>query len=89
VSRHLLAILLSELKTVRVKCKKCGAIAELPLDKLGDVLNEGQCRFCKEGLHDVGARPLADLVKAIGEAARVRAEIEFVIPEDGGAPAKQ
>ncbi len=38
---------LTELKVIRVRCKKCNKVViEAPVDQLGLALDCGQCRFC-------------------------------------------
>jgi hypothetical protein len=52
MSRKLLAFLLSELRTVRVICKNpaCGAVVELPIERLGVKMHDARCRVCDTAL---------------------------------------
>jgi hypothetical protein len=88
MSRRLLVFLLSELATVRIICKNCHAIFELPIEKLGMRLQSPTCKVCN---HDL-LPPFADenafglLARAVSklkdQAATV--EVEFVLPDVEG-----
>jgi hypothetical protein len=90
MSEKLLKILLSELATARVICKKCGrGIIEVPVDRLDTALMNGTCRFCNHPFLQRKAGgtledPLRDLRLAIEELRRMTdLEIEFVLPDKG------
>ena len=94
MSRKLLAFLLSELATVRVKCPNpdCGIISELTIELMGK-LSGGECKFCgqslgfprAEGSRNNAYMLIADGIKQIQAARNANthpvAEIEFIIPE--------
>ncbi len=89
MSKHLLAVLLAELSTVRVICLHCKGIVELPLDKLGTRFGEGLCRLCKHDLvPEDNPGVLADLERVLlALQAAKGVAIEFVIPQEPPAPA--
>ncbi len=88
MSEKMLRIDLTELKTVRVRCKQCNhGVIEVPIDRLDKVLNYGECKFCNTRL--LPKRPggsqgdaLNDLRLAVAELERVKSDIsiEFEIP---------
>lgn len=88
MSRHLLAILLTELQTVRVLCRKanCGAVFETPLAELAR-RRLVRCPICgADWDHQGGPGPLAQLAEAMAEMARYDAQVvgvEFVMEEEG------
>ena len=49
MSETLFKFFLSELKTVHVRCRKCGAVAEVPVDDLGRITS---CPSCHVDLTD-------------------------------------
>src|SRR5437764_12980 len=84
--------LLSELETVRVVCKKatCGAVIEVPISRLGNFFQGGNCRVCNNsfGVVDSLQRPitginwletLENVLTALKNASK-NVEIEFVLP---------
>lgn len=86
MSRNLLAILLSELKTVRVICRhttpanrECGGVVEVPIEDLARVR---ACPLCKLELLRGGPEDHARfLVQAVHDLlAQPTATIEFVLP---------
>lgn len=93
MSRHLLAILLSELKTVRVTCPKCAAVTELSVEKLGHQLTDPRCPVCQAGWPEfVGAENLNRLnqlgrVIADFQASPGAKHVEFVLPAPAGEKA--
>jgi hypothetical protein len=94
MGEHLLRVFLDELATVRIRCKKCGAAVELPIEKLGTIDDElcpGKCgtilgralpvtsiRGSPSGKLAAFARAVADL-QAMGDLFT----IEFPIRLDG------
>jgi hypothetical protein len=89
MSRHLLAFLLSELKTVRVICKNknCGVVAEVSLNELAVSTGQfGRCAFCNMTFGHPKTEPV---VVAFAQAAvalrgvKDFVELEFVLPDDG------
>lgn len=87
MSRKLFAFLLSELRLVRVICKRggCGGTLELPITELYRVAS-ATCPICKEDFHPSGTDPntFGKLKAAIEEAlqAKDKFAIEFVIPDE-------
>lgn len=84
MSETLFRFLLSELHVARVRCA-CGAIVEVPLSKLDQVLLNGHCRFCNTRLLAFGAGTTTDPLLRLGDALQSAAqitglEIEFVVP---------
>jgi hypothetical protein len=82
---------LGELNTVRVICKGCGTVVEMPIEKLGK-LDSGQCVGCHQGFAaspPIEGQPgrLSKLQQAMQDCAdsAVRYKIEFTIPVAGGA----
>ena len=84
MSRKLLAFLLSELNTVRILCRKCSAVAEMPLADLGRQPGHA-CRFCNApfSLPPKNPGPFAALAQAIGELQKMNSavDVEFVLPD--------
>ena len=91
MSEHLLKILLTELKTVRVRCKndQCGAVIELPVEKLTDRFRSTVCPVCRSLFVPPGSQaaahgtnPFMNLAKAIELFVQLGSlvEIEFVLP---------
>jgi hypothetical protein len=82
MSKHLLSFLLSELTTVRVICKGCGVIVELPIHDLGTRFREAKCPLCNRELlardDEDALRNLDNAILAIKKFTD-RVEIEFVM----------
>jgi hypothetical protein len=87
MSRKLLAFLLSELKTVRVICKRdgCGMIYELPVAELETRFKNMTCPACKNLLGHGNENGFAWLSAAVRAFATVKdwVELEFVLKDDG------
>ena len=88
MSRKLFALLLSELKTVRVRCKHqgCGVIYEMSVADLA-ACHYGACPVCRKPLVEQTAGEasysLSDLARVmLSVAAQPNVEIEFVLPEE-------
>lgn len=87
MSEHIIRFLLSEIKTVRVVCKKCGAVIETPIEKAGDALASGRrCRFCNNDLGDPN-HPNSDPLRGLAAVAESltsmeNVEVHFVFPGD-------
>lgn len=91
MSEHLLKLLLSDLKTLRIRCtkNKCGTVVEVEMDKLFSGHSVGACPTCGADFRrpqeaGVGGQ-LRQLVAAIGALGKMtdEVEIEFVLPEKG------
>lgn len=87
VSRHLFAVLVSELSTVRVVCPhpNCRAVTELTLDQLAVRLGSGACPVCSDPLGTQLLPQLARTLLAIQQSAAPGAAVagvEFVLPID-------
>ena len=88
VSRKLLAILLSELQTIRLICKRhnCGGIFEVAASSLASMRSPPICPLCGHPFvnptsqHQSHIGELARVMVAVGQAPDV--EVEFVIPDD-------
>jgi hypothetical protein len=89
MSEKLLKFLLTELKMVRIICKNkdCGAVVELPVDRLENSFKDFKCPLCREGIRDQTNRedPFDLLGRAIRKfnepRVREHIEVEFVLPE--------
>jgi hypothetical protein len=74
---------------LRVICKECGGVVELPVEKLPFFFENPKCRFCPQdfagGSHD---NPFKDLQKVVStfKSPHFRAEVEFVFPDLSDAP---
>lgn len=89
MSRKLFAFLLSELKTVRIICQKCGGTAEMTVEQVSQrsALN---CPACRSELADFngGQHPLFSLTKAIDhlqKGVKPPFQVEFVLPDESDA----
>jgi hypothetical protein len=90
MSKTLFTFLLSELKTARLICKQCGAVAEMPTEKLGRLHERPTfCPACNtafprgtDGKEDY----FASLAAAIAGLKALEQEIEFVVTPSGKAP---
>ena len=89
MSETLLRFLLTELKTVRVICKRkdCGAVTELPVERLEHAFREFKCPLCRAKIRNApGEEDVFDLlgraVRKLHEPqVRERIAIEFVLPD--------
>jgi hypothetical protein len=85
MSRKLLAFLIEELETIRIRCKHpdCGLIIELKVADLFAKFKIPKCPGCNKELclpSDNGFIALAAAARAFANN-KDRVEIEFVIPE--------
>jgi hypothetical protein len=80
-----LTILLSELATVRLVCKKCRTAIELDLAGLRTKLGNAECPCCNNDFpeDDHGHRLLAELARTLPALRKdsKAVEVEFVIPD--------
>lgn len=80
----IIRIKLSELDTVRVKCKKCDGTIEVSLNKLGTI-GRGNCPLCRHEWYNASGGVndrLADFATVASSVLQVdNMEIEFVIPQ--------
>lgn len=92
MSRKLLAFLLSELSTVRIKCVKCKGIVEVETVDQVVVMFSGpddpKCPLCKQLLIGPGCgsnNPMRNLAVAVAELKKRSdtVEIEFVLADKG------
>jgi hypothetical protein len=80
MSEHILTILLSELSTLRIRCKACGQVVETSIDKL--TRQTSQCRLCQA---DLGAEGLADAFRKFAAGLQAlqkdapEAELSFIL----------
>jgi hypothetical protein len=90
MSEKLLKLLLSDLTSIRIVCRKCGAAVEVPIDRLGnagDVYCPGCPRDEKTVLRYAKRDDLINLAAAITQLKQAKdVEIEFVVPEKEGKP---
>ena len=79
--KRALRIPLAELKTVRVKCKKCRVVFEVSTANLKGLFSNGQCE-CGAIVDPHGHNPLEQLVDSLHSAAGLGKvlEVEFVVP---------
>jgi len=91
VSKKLLRFLLSELKTIRVRCKNdcCGVITEFVLERLNTPELTERCPCCHAEWQtaDMSGRPqnaFERLAKALALLKRIegKVEIELELPEE-------
>lgn len=86
MSEKLFKFLLSELNTVRVHCRNCDAIIEIPFDKIGSTFPSCACPLCRHTF-DTGTWESGHLFQILAEAFRrikaikERVEVEFVLPD--------
>ena len=76
---------MGELTTIRISCRRCHGIAELPLVGAAERLKEGKCPFCRERLWQIsraGESNLATLAAVVENLARTKDPytVELVIP---------
>lgn len=84
MSRKLFAFLLSELKTVRIICKNCNVITELPIADLADKFKAPKCPSCKNSIASENENPFVLLARSLAWfAGENRVDVEFIIPDDG------
>jgi hypothetical protein len=92
MSETILKILLEELKTVRLVCKACNrGVIEVSIERFGEALNKGECRFCQTAFFPSsgpGAKdPFNSLRLAIADLLREdRLGIEFIIRQPEKQP---
>lgn len=93
MSRHLLVFLLSELRTVRLICTRCGVVSEMTIAKMSTHMDPAKCPSCHEDLCPLSERdrkstgedtnPFRMLGQAIESLAREKTvQIEFVLPAE-------
>lgn len=90
MSEHLLKILASELRIVRVICRNgpCGAIVEVPIERLSALFTRFCCPVCNAPFRVAGSREgpnhLIQLQEALAglQALQERLDLQFVIPEE-------
>jgi hypothetical protein len=90
MSETLFKFLLSELRFIRLRCKKanCGGVAELPVGRLQAMTGICRCPSCgeqfltRQGKFHRDVDSLAAFGIAIGELSSSEAfDVEFVIPD--------
>lgn len=83
MSEKLFRFLLSELKTIRIICKGCHGIIELPPGKIAHQLAAVQCPLCRVSFGHSENYQLAKLAEAIHELSKPDAPVtvEFLIPD--------
>jgi hypothetical protein len=91
MSEKLLKLLLSDLNTIRIVCRHCGAAMEVPVERLGNA-GDVFCPGCpvdkKTVLRSARGDDLAALAAAIVRLKQAKdVEIEFVVPEKADKPA--
>jgi len=84
-----LRIGIAELALVRITCKSCGVVTELPISGTGKAFDrDGKCKHCKSALAipnspesayltDDGSRTLAEILDALANSKTIG--IEFVV----------
>lgn len=97
MSRKLFAFLLSELKTLRIVCKKCGSVIEMNLETT-DLKKGLNCPTCLHtelvSANDAANRSLitlsslVDAINGLNKSSKSY-EVEFVLPDDGDGAAKK
>lgn len=85
MSEKLFKFLLSELKTVRFRCVKCGTVTEMDIDKAEVRLQDPRCPVCKEAWGTVDPNHFVNFAAAVrGIRGRTDVvEVEFVLPDAG------
>jgi hypothetical protein len=79
MSRKLFAFLLTELKTVRLVCQKCGGASELSVEQVA-ACSHFQCPACRAELVHPGI--LRELAKNIEFLSKLPGfDLEFVLPD--------
>lgn len=85
VAEKLYRIPQSDLATIRIKCSKCGNIAELSVQQAASKYMGGECTFCKHAFFDHVAEPSQNPFDALHSAWErfkdmdSKATIEFVM----------
>ena len=89
MSRKLLAFLLSELKIIRLICKRqsCGGVIEVPVDKISpEKFDAPKCPLCGHTLLTVhpDQNPILKVASAVTAMQRLKNdfEIEFVLNDE-------
>lgn len=91
MSETIFRVLLSELKSLRVRCShpKCGVVMEFPLRRMADEAGELRCPSCSSQLQErgEGKRRLMALADAVLALQRDQAvAVEFLIPVPAPKP---
>jgi hypothetical protein len=89
MSEKVLRFLLSELETVRLICRNCKIVIEMPTSKLADTDSGISCPTCRAFFpkgQNKEEDHLGDLARAIWGLKNLGQEIEFVIPAGDDAP---
>ena len=84
VAESILRIPLEDLKTIRIKCNKCGTISEGPCSSAHNrVVTNNQCGACGHRFAQPGVSgQLFEFVSQIEQLLQVNSfSIEFVIPD--------
>jgi hypothetical protein len=88
MSKTLLSILLSELKTIRIVCNNCKTIVEVPLEKMknaGNVLCPGCPSTGKTVLSPASGSTVIALANAIIQAqVMTDVTLELSVPDESG-----
>jgi hypothetical protein len=84
MSKKLLAFLLSELTTVRIICRKCSVVTEMPIDIL--IATKGgatQCPSCKNSFTFQSVQPIANFASAVAEMRQIglAVDLEFTVED--------
>ena len=87
MSRKQFFFMLSELKTVRFICKKCGAVAEMNIGQIDMSFGNPSCKACStayDGASTSFINTLTKLGKTLeaAQADSLGCEIEFVLPDN-------
>jgi hypothetical protein len=92
MGRKLLAFLLSELAIVRIICKMCNGVTELPIAELPKRFSGGECRcpICQKPIMvqlspTTSANPLAALAMIATKVkeSHAQCDVEFILPDNG------
>lgn len=89
MSERIIRFLLSEVKTLRIICKRCKAVVETPLESSSDALGDGlTCRFCNKPVKRGSDHPRFNPFESLEAATKAFKEMEsdlevqFVFPGD-------
>lgn len=87
MSELILRILLSEIKTVRVICRSCGAIVEVEVADIPRRFENGACPFCQVCFKTLSlpeSDVLGNFAKALQKLIEVDSKlgVEIVLPQD-------
>jgi hypothetical protein len=89
VAESILRIPLEDLKTIRIKCAKCGLVSEGPLSDHNSFIINGQCA-CGERVTDKSApgSHLFQLATLVDQIIRQKPHysVEFVLSDNGDMP---